>query len=371
MAFENDRRVADVDRRLRRELVLVLADRRWSFAKFLRRVRMADRLARQGECDIAVTAHGNDILTIARRYEWNTGLERDAATVGVCLREAVDENGREIRALDEQVELREVVDIGVNLTHRSFDRDRDAVITRAVAAGVTTLVITGTSVPDSQRAAELARHAQSFATAGVHPHHAKDCDTHTIEALRVLAADPAVVAIGECGLDFNRDLSPRDVQERWFEAQLELAAEVALPVFLHERDASERMIAILTKHRARLVGGVVHCFTGTRAAVERYLALDLHIGITGWICDERRGASLVDAAGAIPLDRLMVETDGPFLLPRAYLPPSPKPLDGRRNEPAFLPAVVAGIARATGRDELEIATESTRTARRFFATEGR
>jgi len=264
--------------------------------------------------------------------------------------------------------IRELVDIGVNLTHRSFDRDRDAVIARGIAAGVTSFVITGTSVPDSQRAAALARQrpAQSFATAGVHPHHAKDCDTQTIEALRALAAEPAVVAIGECGLDFNRDFSPRDVQERWFEAQLELAAEVALPVFLHERDASERMLAILTKHRPRLVGGVVHCFTGTRAEVERYLALDLHIGITGWICDERRGASLVDAAGAIPLDRLMLETDAPFLLPRAHLPAPPDGHDGRRNEPAFLPAVVTGIARATGRDELEIALETTRTARRFF-----
>ncbi len=260
----------------------------------------------------------------------------------------------------------DLVDIGINLTHRSFDRDRDAVIARGVAAGVTTLVITGTSAPDSQRAAGLARETRSFSTAGVHPHHANDCDEHTIAALRILAAEPHVVAIGECGLDFNRDFSLRDVQERWFEAQLELAAELALPLFLHERDASDRMLALLAKHRASLVGGVVHCFTGTRAIVERYLALDLHIGITGWICDERRGASLVDAAGAIPLDRLMIETDGPFLLPRAHLPVDPKPLDGRRNEPAFLPAVVAGIARATRRDELEIAVESTRTARRFF-----
>ncbi len=260
----------------------------------------------------------------------------------------------------------DLVDIGINLTHRSFDRDREAVIARGVAAGVTTLVITGTSAPDSQRAADLARATRSLSTAGVHPHHASDCDDRTIATLRTLAAEPHVVAIGECGLDFNRDFSPREVQERWFEAQLELAAELRLPVFLHERDAADRMLAILARHRPRLVGGVVHCFTGTRATVEQYLALDLHIGITGWICDERRGASLVEAAGAIPLDRLMVETDGPFLLPRKYLPATPKPLDGRRNEPAFLPAVVTGIARATGRSELEIATETTRTARRFF-----
>ena len=259
-----------------------------------------------------------------------------------------------------------LVDIGINLTHRSFDRDRDAVIARAAAAGVTTLVITGTSVAESQQAAALARATRSFSTAGVHPHGAKECDDHTLAALRTLAADPRVVAIGECGLDFNRDFSPRDVQERWFEAQLELAAELRLPVFLHERDASERMLAILGTHRPRLVGGVVHCFTGTRAIVERYLALDLHIGITGWICDDRRGADLVAAAPAVPLDRLMIETDGPYLLPRAHLPPPPPGWDKRRNEPAFLPAVVTGIARATGRDEREIATETTRTAHRFF-----
>ena len=264
--------------------------------------------------------------------------------------------------------MRDLVDIGINLTHRSFEKDRDAVIARATAAGVTTLVITGTSVRESQQAALLAstKPGAWFATAGVHPHTAKECDEHTLPALRALAAAEVVVAIGECGLDFNRDFSPRDVQEKWFEAQLELAAELALPVFLHERDAEERMLAILAKHRPALVGGVVHCFTGTRATVERYLGLDLHIGITGWICDERRGASLVDAAPVIPLDRLMIETDGPYLLPRAYMPANAKAIDGRRNEPGFLPAVVTGIARATKRDEDEIAVETTRTARRFF-----
>jgi len=266
-------------------------------------------------------------------------------------------------------DVRDLIDIGINLTHRSFDRDRDAVIARATMAGVATLIITGTSVDDSQRAAAFAgeRRATCFATAGVHPHHAKDCDARTIDTLRTLAADSNVVAIGECGLDFNRDFSPRDVQEKWFEAQLELAAEVALPVFLHERDAVARMLAILGKHRPKLAGGVVHCFTGTAADIERYLALDLHFGITGWICDERRGASLVEAARSIPLDRLMIETDAPFLLPRTLAHGVAKE---RRNEPAFLPEVVKALARATRRDELEIATETTRTARRFFGLPG-
>ena len=258
--------------------------------------------------------------------------------------------------------MTDLVDIGINLTHRSFERDRAAVIARAASAGVSTLIITGTSVPESQRAAALAeeRPTTCFATAGVHPHHAKECDASTIATLRALAAKASVVAIGECGLDFNRNFSPPDVQESWFEAQLELAAEVGLPVFLHERDAADRMVAILEKHRNKLVGGVVHCFTGTTRTVKRYLALDLHIGIIGWICDERRGADLVEAVRSIPLDRLMVETDGPFLLPRTLARTE------RRNEPAFLPEVVKGLARAMGRSEPEIATESTRTARRFF-----
>jgi len=259
----------------------------------------------------------------------------------------------------------ELVDIGINLTHRSFDRDREEVIERGAQAGVKTLIITGTSVHDSQRAAQLARQrpATSFATAGVHPHHAAECDATTIDTLRALAADPHVVAIGECGLDFNRDFSPRDLQERWFEAQLELAAELQLPVFLHERDAADRFVALLEEHRPRLAGGIVHCFTGTTATVERYLALDLHIGITGWICDERRGAGLVAAVRSIPLDRLMIETDGPFLLPRTL----PRGLaHGRRNEPAFLPEVLKALARAIGRDELEIATATTQNARRLF-----
>ena len=259
----------------------------------------------------------------------------------------------------------ELVDIGINLTHRSFDRDRDEVIARAARAGVKTLIITGTSVRDSERAALLARErpGTSFSTGGVHPHNASQCDATTIATLRELAADPNVVAIGECGLDFNRDFSPRDVQERWFEAQLELAAELQRPVFLHERDAADRMVSILENHRPKLAGGIVHCFTGTTATVERYLALDLHIGITGWICDERRGADLVAAVRSIPLDRLMIETDGPFLLPRTL----PRELaHGRRNEPAFLPEVLKALARATGRDELELAAATTKNARRLF-----
>lgn len=257
-----------------------------------------------------------------------------------------------------------LVDIGVNLGHRSFARDLDEVLHRARAAGVAHIIVTGTSERASDSASTLAVAHPGFlsSTAGVHPHDARSCNAGTTDRLRELAAAPHVVAIGECGLDFNRDFSPRPVQERWFEAQLELAASLRLPVFLHERDAHARFHAILRSHRDSLVGGVVHCFTGSREHARSYLELDLHIGITGWICDERRGLHLREIVKDIPAQRLMVETDAPFLTPRDL---RPKPARGR-NEPAFLPHVVAAIAAARGESPEVLAASSTSCARGLF-----
>ena len=258
-----------------------------------------------------------------------------------------------------------IIDIGANLTNKSFARDRDAVIERAMASGVTRIVITGTSVAASQAAADLAttRPGVLHATAGVHPHDARTCDSHTIDALRQLAARPEVVAIGECGLDFNRDYSPRTVQQEWFEAQVALACELAMPLFLHERDASTAMLEVMRRYRDRIPAAVVHCFTGTDRELHAYRDLDLHIGITGWICDERRGQHLHDIVSDIPLDRLMIETDAPYLLPRTL---ENKPKD-RRNEPAFLPEVLATVARAMKLGVEEVAHATTATATAFFA----
>jgi TatD DNase family protein len=258
------------------------------------------------------------------------------------------------------------VDIGVNLTHRSFADDRDRVVDRAVAAGVTTMIVTGTSEASSRAAQALAAERPGVlrSTVGVHPHDASRCDAGTIERLRALARLPGVVAIGECGLDFNRDFSPRPIQEQWFEAQLVLAAELALPVFLHERDAHARFVAILRAHRPSLVDAVVHCFTGTAAELDAYLELGACIGITGWICDERRGLALRKLTAAIPLDRLMIETDAPFLAPRDLRPKV------SRNEPAYLPHILAAIA-AERREPLEVvAAATTATARRVFRLDG-
>ncbi len=168
--------------------------------------------------------------------------------------------------------------------------------------------------------------------------------------------------MGECGLDFNRDFSPRSQQERVLEEHLQLAAETGLPVFLHERDADQRMIELLRHFRDRLSAAVIHCFTGEKRALYGYLDMDLHIGITGWICDERRGTHLHPLVRDIPAGRLMLETDAPYLLPRTL---RPKPKSGH-NEPAFLTEVLREVARHRGETEVELARHTTATARRFF-----
>lgn len=257
-----------------------------------------------------------------------------------------------------------LIDIGANLTHPAFDNDIEAVLARARAAGLEHVVVTGTSVEESGRARMLAsRHPGLLSsTAGVHPHHAGEFRPETIPALQSLAAHPGVAAIGECGLDFNRNYAPHPAQEACFLAQLELACALGKPLFLHSRDAYPRMAEILSAHRHGLPPAVAHCFTGERAELFAYLDLGLHIGITGWICDERRGRHLLDLLREIPLQRLMLETDSPYLTPRD-MKPQPK---SRRNEPAFLPHVAATVARALGRPPEEIARATSETAQRFF-----
>jgi TatD DNase family protein len=257
-----------------------------------------------------------------------------------------------------------LIDIGINLGHDSYDSDRDAVIARAEAAGVVQMMVTGASVDGSQKALELARSrpGRLFATAGVHPHHATELTADSLRVLEELARQPEVVAAGECGLDYFRDFSPRPVQQAAFHRQLELAARVRKPVFLHQRDAHEDFLAILREHRPTLVGGVTHCFTGSAQELTAYLELGFAIGITGWICDERRGAHLLPLMKEIPPERLLLETDGPYLLPRdLHLKPA-----SRRNEPAYLPHIAAAVARARGESVAALARSSTAAARTLF-----
>ncbi len=258
----------------------------------------------------------------------------------------------------------ELIDIGANLSHDSFRDDLPQVLERAREAGVAQMIVTGASESESRAAHDIACAYPGvlFATAGVHPHLAREWTDDTASVIRELARSPIVVAVGETGLDFNRDFSPRPVQERIFAAQLEIAADLAMPVFMHERDAHDRFAAILGNYRSRLGPAVIHCFTGDGAALDHYLDLDLHVGITGWICDERRGTHLRELVSRIPLDRLMLETDSPYLLPRD-LEPRPK---SRRNEPMHLRHILETVAACRGMDVAELADATTRTARSFF-----
>lgn len=257
-----------------------------------------------------------------------------------------------------------LVDIGINLAHESYDPDREAVIRRAQAAGVTQMVVTGASLESTRAAIALAqaRPTVLHATAGVHPHHATTLDAGAAAKLAQLAAAPQVVAVGECGLDYFRNFSPPEAQRTAFERQLELAVGLRKPVFLHQRDAHADFVAILRNQLHGLVRAVAHCFTGERAELFEYLDLGLYIGITGWICDERRGAHLIPLMKDVPANRLMIETDAPYLLPRT-IRPKPKT---HRNEPKYLPWVLEAVAAARGETPEALAASSTATARAFF-----
>ncbi|MEJ2577233.1 MAG: TatD family hydrolase [Gammaproteobacteria bacterium] len=258
----------------------------------------------------------------------------------------------------------ELIDIGCNLTHDSFDADRDEVLEAARRAGVTQLIVTGASEDGSPLALDLARRHPGvlYATAGIHPHHAADYTADTDALLRELAAQDEVVAVGETGLDYFRDFSPRDCQRDAFIRQLRIGADTGLPLFLHLRDAHEDFHAILREHRAALADVVVHCFTGSRDELQHYLELDCHIGITGWICDERRGTHMKDYLGDIPAARLMIETDAPYLKPRNLRPK----VKSHRNEPRFLPWIAGTLAAVRGEHPDRLAAQTTANARRFF-----
>lgn len=263
----------------------------------------------------------------------------------------------------------ELIDIGVNLTGSAFQKDLSQVIERAVSAGVTKMVVTGTDLSHSKQATELCEQwpGTLYSTAGVHPHHAKDWTDNTAQQIHYLSEHAAVRAIGECGLDYNRNFSEPKDQRRCFEAQLELAADTGLPVFLHQRDAHDDFLKIINRWRDRLTAGVAHCFTGTVDQAKAYLDLDLHIGVTGWLCDERRGQSLQEAVKFIPLNHLMIETDAPYLLPRDLPATLSAELQDRRNEPLVLSHVCQALARYKGEDIEHVASTTSRLAREFFA----
>lgn len=283
-----------------------------------------------------------------------------------------------------------LVDIGANLGDDAFAGDLGEVLARARAAGVGRVVITGTSLARSAAALQLAqRHAGCFSTAGVHPHDAATweggSDGASAAALRALLSSPLCVALGECGLDFCRDFCLRAAQEAALVAQLDLAARLAVPLFLHCRDAHDRLVELLAPRLraadgegAEGLGGsappprltapvVVHCFTGTAAEAAQLVSLSplVHIGFTGWLCDPREGRAegTALAARAVPLDRLLLETDAPYLVPRWIAPAKARP---SRNEPALLPWVAHAVAQAKGLSLHQVAQQTTANAERVF-----
>ncbi|MDO6692326.1 TatD family hydrolase [Aliiglaciecola sp. 3_MG-2023] len=229
-------------------------------------------------------------------------------------------------------------DIGINLPDKRLSLPD--VIEHAVSKDVTGIILIGTDVQQSIEAHSIAQQFPKtlFSTAGIHPHNAKDAPSDYIQQLSQLASNNKIVAIGECGLDFNRNFSPPATQLRIFEQQLELACELQLPVYLHERDAFTEQLRLLKTYSSRLVGGVVHCFTGSIEQMEAYLELGFYIGITGWVCDPKRGESLREAVLRLPSDRMLLETDSPYLFPKTLKAKS------RNNQPANIPHIAEFIA---------------------------
>lgn len=235
-----------------------------------------------------------------------------------------------------------MIDIGINLIDEQFRGQESEVLQRAKDAGVQKMILTGSSIKSSEAARRMAKSHPGllYATAGVHPHDAKSYTEATTKELEILLQHPEVIAIGECGLDFDRNFSQPEDQYFAFQEQLKLAKKIDLPLFLHERAAHKEFLSVMKEHEQLIERSVVHCFTADKTQLKAYLEAGFYIGVTGWVCDPKRGIDLREALQYMPLDRLMIETDSPYLLPK-NLKPKPK---SRTNEPMYLPVIGREIA---------------------------
>jgi len=261
-----------------------------------------------------------------------------------------------------------LIDIGVNLTNNRFDKDCDEVISRAISSGVNGLLVTGTNILESKKAIELCQRYPGYlnCTAGIHPHYADNAQYDYIDVIKELADSLFVRAVGECGLDFNRNFSTPDNQIKIFSSQIVLAAELNLPIFLHQRDAFDKWYQLLLPYIDKIPAMVAHCFTGSTSELQQCLDAGMYIGITGWLCDERRGKELREAVQLIPLERLMIETDAPYLTPKS-IRPKPK---SSRNEPSYLPYIVRTLAELTDYTEQQLIKQTELNTRRIFSWDG-
>lgn len=298
----------------------------------------------------------------------------------------VDQNSEENLNMKECYENYILIDVGANLTNKKYSRDLDSVIQRAKDSGVQKIMVTGTSVKASKEALRLTRIYPNtlYSTAGIHPHDAKSYTDESWEELRRLAENPECVAIGECGLDYNRNFSEPEDQRMVFRKHIELAIELNKPLFVHERDAHEDLLQILDEFKGKLPPILVHCFTGSSEHALAYLDKGFYIGLTGYLCKDKSdtGVRKLLEDGSVPLDRLVVETDAPFMYPNTRASKLPVHVkDGltersmtflhryctfQRNEPCSLPAIVEMIAAFMKKKPEEVALSTSFNAMKLF-----
>ena len=248
-------------------------------------------------------------------------------------------------------------DIGANLTSSHFSDDLDSVLDESFEAGVKKICITSSNLQDVRNAKKITeRNKNLYYSVGFHPHNAKDFKIEFLKDMSIYLDDPKAICLGEMGLDFNRNFSSKEEQILCFESQLGLANSINKPLFLHQRDAHEEFLSILDNYKfnQKLI---VHCFTGNLSELEDYLKRDFYIGITGWVCDLKRGLDLRECINHIPQDKLLIETDSPYLSPRKKI---------RRNEPKFLIDVAEEVARLRKQTKESIVKSSYENSLNFF-----
>lgn len=249
-------------------------------------------------------------------------------------------------------------DSHAHLDDSRFNKDREDIIKRARANGIKYILNAGADLTTSIAGVNLAgKHDMIYASVGVHPHDVKDMDEDTIEVLKALSNNKKVVAIGEIGLDFYRDNSPRDQQRKWFRRQIELAKEVKLPMIIHDRDANQETFDTLNEYDAGEFGCLMHCYSGSLELAQEYIKRGIYISIAGPITFNN-SRKLPEIAKEIPLEWLLVETDSPYL--------TPVPHRGKRNEPAYVKFVAEEIAKAKGISLEEVAHQTTANAKKLF-----
>ena len=251
-----------------------------------------------------------------------------------------------------------MIDSHTHYDSEQFDPDRDDIINQAVLAGVTHIINAGCDIKSSEFSIMLSkRHEAVYAAVGVHPHEASTCDANTIDTLKILSREPKVVAIGEIGLDYHYDFSPREVQKEWFAKQIALAVELKLPIIIHDRESHQDVIDIVKAMKTDTIGGVFHCFSGSTEMAREILELGLHIGIGGPVTF-KKARKPVEVVQFIPLERILIETDCPYL--------APEPYRGRRNWSGYLTSIIDKIAEIKGINYCEVERITAENAKSLF-----